>query len=227
MNDLEALAKRHTVRKYKDIGLSKADVDALQKRISNLNESLRLNMHLVLNDTKAINPLIKMILSKGVSNYIVLEGQESHDLDERLGYAGADLMMLAQKLGMNTWWVGGTFNRKKLNEKAAANNKVIGIIAVGYGLTPGVPHKSKIASEVSSYEGSSQIPEWFKNGVDTALLAPTALNKQAFHISGRGNKVSVSCDNGIFSGADKGIVKYHFEKGAGQDNFRWANSIEI
>ena len=54
-----------------------------------------------------------------------------------------------------------------------------------------------------------------------ALLAPTALAKQAFTIRGKGNKVSISCDNGIFTGVDTGLVKYHFELGAGKDNFEW------
>ena len=53
------------------------------------------------------------------------------------------------------------------------------------------------------------------------FLAPTALAKQAFTISGTENKVSISCDNSIFTGVDTGLVKYHFELGAGKDNFQW------
>lgn len=40
-------------------------------------------------------------------------------------------------------------------------------------------------------------------------------------ISGKESKVSISCDNGIFTGVDTGLVKYHFELGAGKDNFAW------
>lgn len=80
-------------------------------------------------------------------------------------------------------------------------------------------HKSKKAEDISSYKGSA--PEWFINGVNAALLEPTALNKQAFFIKGEGNEVSMSCDNGIFTGADLGLGKYHFEIGAGKDNFEW------
>jgi len=97
--------------------------------------------------------------------------------------------------------------------------KPVGIIAVGYGQTQGVPHKTKTAEQVSSYDGET--PQWFKDGIEAALLAPTALAKQAFTVRGKGNKVSISCDNGIFTGVDTGLVKYHFELGAGKDNFQW------
>ena len=138
--------------------------------------------------------------------------------DELCGYCGADLMLYAQTLGLNTWWVGGTYNRKGAQEKSEGA-KPVGIIAVGYGQTQGVPHKTKTAEQVSSYDGEA--PQWFKNGIEAALLAPTALAKQAFTIKGKGNKVSISCDNGIFTGVDTGLVKYHFELGAGKDNFEW------
>jgi len=31
----------------------------------------------------------------------------------------------------------------------------------------------------------------------------------------------MTCSNGSYSGADLGIGKYHFELGAGKDNFEW------
>lgn len=105
-------------------------------------------------------------------------------MHERLGYAGADLILYAQTLGLNTWWVGGTFNRKRVGERASAERPV-GIVAVGLGATQGKPHKSKSAADISSYEGEA--PRWFSRGVEAALLAPTALNKQAFKLHGKGD----------------------------------------
>ena len=73
--------------------------------------------------------------------------------------------------------------------------------------------------QVSAYEGDA--PEWFKEGVKAALLAPTALNRQGFMLTGSGRRVELRCENGIFSGVDAGLVKYHFELGAGTENFEW------
>lgn len=47
-----------------------------------------------------------------------------------LGYCSCEFMLKAQCLGLNTWWVGGTFCRKKV-EEFPTGGKVIGIVAFG------------------------------------------------------------------------------------------------
>jgi len=79
----------------------------------------------------------------------------------------------------------------------------------------------KRPEEVSSYEG--QAPDWFTRGVEAALLAPTAFGKQAFTLSGRDGEVTLRCEDSAYAGQDRGLVKYHFEVGAGRDNFTWAH----
>lgn len=214
----EAMQARHTVRKYTDAPIPKELISKLNARILEHNQKYGLAIKLITNDGSAFGPVVKLILAKGVKNYFLLAGPDTPELGEYLGYSSADLMLYAQTLGLNTWWVGGTFNRKGITKKADGN-KAIGIVAVGYGAAQGTPHKSKNPREVSSFEGNP--PAWFLEGVKAALLAPTALNKQAFFIKGHGEKVSITCNNGIFTGADLGLVKYHFELGAGIDNFEW------
>lgn len=221
MNMQEAMEKRHTVRKYTDKPLSDDIIEKLNERIELNNKEYNLFMKLMINNKKAINPIVELLLSNRVRNYIILAGDKYLDLEEKLGYSSADIMLYAQTLGLNTWWVGGTFNRSV--KKYVDNKKVIGIIAVGYGQTQGSPHKSKTAEEVSKYEGIT--PQWFKNGVQMSLLAPTSLNKQDFMIIGKENKVIAQYGKGIFSfsKANLGIIKYHFELGAGKENFEWKN----
>ena len=75
------------------------------------------------------------------------------------------------------------------------------------------------------YESNGLPPEWFRAGMEAALLAPTAVNQQKFKfILNEDNKVEAKT---LFSMAgytniDLGIVKYHFEVGAGKDKFDWA-----
>lgn len=94
------------------------------------------------------------------------------------------------------------------------------MIAIGYGETEGVAHKSKTPEAVSFSRGNT--PQWFKNGIHAALLAPTALNQQKFKFTLNGNKVSAKAGLGFYSKIDLGIAKYHFEVAAGKDNFIWA-----
>ena len=220
MDFKEAMQKRHMVRKYTDKPLSDEIIAKINERIELNNKTYNLNMKLMINNSKGVSSIMKLIMAKGVNNFIILAGDVSGNLDERLGYSGADIMLYAQTLGLNTWWVGGTFNRSV--SSYVDNNKVTGIIAIGYGQTQGVPHKSKNVEDVSKYEGTI-IPSWFISGVDGDLLAPTALNKQDFMLIGNGNRVKIECSNGIFTGSNVGLIKYHFELGAGKGNFEWEN----
>lgn len=216
----EAMRQRHTVRKYTDRPLSAEITGQLQQCIDKINETHGLSIALKTEDISALPGAIRLFLAKGVRNYFIMAGPDAPDTDEKLGYCSAELMLYAQTLGLNTWWIGGTFNRKTVSEMCP-NSRVAGVVAVGYGQTQGTPHKSKSAKQVSDYEGEA--PEWFRQGIDAALLAPTALGKQAFWITGSGNKVSIKYDAGVFSGIDTGLVKYHFELGAGKENFEWSH----
>lgn len=215
----EAAECRHTVRKYTERKIPQEIADKLAERINACNENFGLDMKLITENTDALGTAVRLVLSKGVRNYIILAGKDAPDTEEKLGYCGTDVMLLAQTLGLNSWWIGGTFSKSGAKKNAPEAEKIIGIIAVGYGEVQGVPHKSKSPEDVSEYYGTA--PEWFTDGVKTSLLAPTALNRQAFSIKGNGNKVSLSYKSGMLSDTDRGIVKYHFELGAGKENFEW------
>lgn len=217
----EAIEKRHMVRQYTNKAIPTDIAELLNARITMNNKKYSLHLALVVGNSDGINGMAKLLLSRAVNNYIVLAGMDTPDLDEKLGYCGADLILYAQTLGLNTWWIGGMFNGKgALRNIKNKDVRVNGVIAVGYGQTQGVPHKSKTAAEVSEYDGDT--PQWFVDGVNALLYAPTALNKQPYVVKGNGNKVSISAGTGHFSGIDLGIGKYHFEVGAGKENFEWA-----
>lgn len=216
----EAIEKRHTVRQYTGKAIPKDIAELLRARIAEDNEKHKLHLALVVGNSDGISSMAKLLLSKAVNNYIVLAGVDTPELDEKLGYCGADLILYAQTLGLNTWWVGGMFNSKgALKNLGNKDVRVNGVIAIGYGKTQGVPHKSKTAAEISGYNGDA--PQWFIDGVNALLYAPTALNKQPYDVRGDGDKVSISAGDGHFSGIDLGIGKYHFEVGAGKENFEW------
>lgn len=215
----KAMNARHTVRKYDGTPLSDSEKSILNSRVDELNRQFDLAIKLVESEKTPVNLMGKTILGgEGVYSYFVLAADDREGVDEILGYAGSDLCLFAQMNGLNTWWMAGTFNRKYV-EGFVQGKKIVSIIAVGHGKTQGVPHKSKEMDQVSSYKGEA--PDWFIDGVKAALLAPTALNKQSFTIEGDGNKVSLTYKSGPMSGIDKGIVKHHFELGAGKENFEW------
>ena len=93
-------------------------------------------------------------------------------------------------------------------------------IAIGYGTTQGVQHKNRPVKDVADIEGK---PEWFIKGVESAMLAPTGMNAQKFRLDCDGEMVSLTGGKSVLKQIDLGIVKYHFECGAGKETFRWSD----
>ena len=225
----EAIVARHSVRAYKEQPLTDDVVKVLQERIAALNEEGSLHIQLILNEPKAFSGTIsKYGRFRGVCNYLVMAGPKTDDLDERVGYYGEQLVLLAQTLGLNTCWVGLTYSKIPDTYVLAEGEKIVCYIALGYGKTQGAGHKIKTVEQVSN--ATDITPSWFKKGVEAALLAPTAVNQQKFSFEYMGMKNGhhlVMAHKGFsligYAQLDLGIVKYHFEIGAGPDNFVWAN----
>lgn len=72
-------------------------------------------------------------------------------------------------------------------------------------------------------QNKGKAPEWFNSGIKALLLAPSALNRQPYIVTGAGNKVIFKVKSGFLSQVDLGIGKYFFELGAGKENFEWSS----
>lgn len=221
MNLTEAMKGRHSVRQYTDQPLDEAVISALQKEIDACNQESGLHIQLVTNEPKAFDGFMAHYGKfSGATDYIAMIGKKGPTLDETCGYYGERLVLLAQQLGLNTCWVAMTYSKIKTAFQIDAGEKLCLVISIGYGQTQGVPHQSKPRESVM--KAVSNPPAWFLQGIDAALLAPTAMNQQKFTFSLQGNTVSAKAGIGFYSKIDLGIAKYHFEVGAGKENFRWA-----
>ncbi len=99
----EAIEARHSVRAYKDQPLSEVIVKDLENEILKLNNEGQLHIQLICNEPKAFQGMLaKYGKFRNANNYIVMAGKKTDDLDERIGYYGEHLVLLAQTLGLNT-----------------------------------------------------------------------------------------------------------------------------
>ena len=210
------ILSRHSVRSYTDRKIEGDILSKLQEKIDSVNKESGLNARLVLDEPSAFGRFMtKMTGFRNAVNYIAMIGPDNDDLAVKIGYYGEDLVLYAQSLGLNTCWA--MFCGKKGCEIGKDEKFLIGI-AIGYGTTQGVAHKNRPVKDVADIEGK---PEWFVKGVEAAMLAPTGMNAQKFHIGYDGEKVSLTGGKSVLKQIDLGIVKFHFECGAGKENVRY------
>ncbi|MCR4565177.1 MAG: nitroreductase [Bacteroidales bacterium] len=222
MTELEAIQARHSVRKYSEQPIEESKLAQLREEIQKCNAEAGIHIQLVVDEPKAFSTgVFKYGAFSGVRNYLVLAGKK--EAEERIGYYGEHIVLLAQTLGLNTCWVALTYKKIPGTFTLKEGERVHCVIALGYGVIQGVQHPMKSVEKF--YESEGVPPEWFLSGVEAARLAPTAVNQQKFRfVLQDGNKVQAQTLFSLvgYTKIDLGIVKYHFEIGAGKEHFTWA-----
>jgi len=220
MDLLEAIKSRHSVRSYTDKKIEGETLTQLRQTVDECNQKSGLSIQLCLNEPNAFTGMMARYGKfQNVKNYIALIGKKDNSLEEKCGYYGETIVLKAQQLGLNTCWVAMTYSKGKSAAVVKPGEKLVIVIALGYGETTGVQHKLKAIEELSSV--NSAAPEWFRAGVEAAQLAPTAMNQQKFRFELDGNLVKASAGSGFYTKVDLGITKYHFEIGAGESGWTW------
>ena len=215
----EAMLQRHSVRAFTDAPIPAETAAALQAAVEEVNRENGFHFQLLTDEPEAFQAnKLSYGSFQNCRNYFALVAPKGRD--EAIGYFGEKLVLIAQSLGVNSCWVALTYKKGKADVRVGPGEKLYMVIALGCGKTQGVPHKGKTASDVSDCAADS--PAWYKNGVEAALLAPTAVNQQKFRFTLCGDKVKAKAGLGFYSAVDLGIVKYHFELGAEKGRDVWA-----
>ena len=222
MDIKEAIIKRHSVRSNLDKPIEENVANDLKSVIDEACTESGLDIQLVLNEPRAFTGLLaKYGKFENCKNYITICGAKGREVD--VGYYGEKIVIAAQMLGLNTCWVALTYKKKYVPVIPKDGEKFYITISVGYGRNRGLPRKTKPMEKLCNLL-ESEMPEWFKKGMDFAQRAPTAINQQKFYITlldANENLVKAEAKWGPCSKIDLGIVKYHFEVGAGKENFKW------
>ncbi len=214
MDIQEAMQQRHSVRQYEDRKIEPEKRKALCVEVEKINRESGLHVQILFDEPKCFDSMMAHYGKfSGVQNYIALVGPKGRDLEEKCGYYGERLVLLAQMLGLNTCWVAMTHGKSAA--EIAGGEKQTCLIVLGYGKTKGVAHKSKPMTELAKADAT--MPDWFCKGMEAVMLAPTATNQQKFLFELHGDAVTAKVSGfGFYSGMDLGIVKYHFEAATGK-----------
>lgn len=216
MNIKEAISSRHSVRQFLNKPISQEHRDRLVELINSCCEESGLRLQIIYDEPMCFNTFLAHYGKfTNATNYIALVGKKSlEDLDERCGYYGQKLVLAAQQMGLNTCWVAGTYGKRKQQAEVASDEKLVCVIAIGYGANQGTKHRSKPVEKLCDVP-RDDMPQWFRTGLIAAMMAPTALNEQKFFVTLDGDEPVITTKNGMMTKIDLGIVKYNFEAASG------------
>ena len=218
MTLVEAINARHSVRSFNEKKIDAEIAGVLQKTIDECNRLSGFNIQLVLDEPNAFSTRMAHYGNfHNCKNYIAMIGPKGHDED--CGYYGEKIVIKAQQLGLNSCWVALSYGKSKVPCRIPGGQKLYVVIALGYGTSQGVQHKSKSMDELCKVSG--EMPQWFFNAMTLAMLAPTAVNQQKFLFTLDNDTVYTKALRAFYSKMDLGIAKYHFEIGAGNAEFKW------
>lgn len=211
MQMLDLMKERHSVRQYLDKKINGDVKTKLDTYVASINEESGLSMQIFYNEPNCFNSMLAHYGKfSNVKNYIAIVGKKEEQ--EKAGYYGEKLVLKCQELGLNTCWVALTHG--KVNVQTKPQQKLLILIALGYGTNTGVAHKSKPIKELCKEDA---YPEWFMKGMEAVSLAPTAMNQQKFLFEMKNGQVYAKALRGFYSKIDLGIVKYHFETITGHE----------
>ena len=214
MTTIEAIEARHSVRAFLDKPIRPEIQQRLNGFAQDCNQASGLHIQIRYDHPEGFDArLAHYGHFRNVRNYIILSGKKTADFDFLCGYYGEQIVLLAQQLGLNTCWTALTFNRKSVKHLIPSGETLCMVIALGYGENQGVPRKSRTPQDVS--DGSLDVP-WFRQGVEAALKAPTAMNQQHFRFSMKDGSPWIRVSGfGAYTRVDLGIAACHFEAASG------------
>jgi len=227
MNYLDLMRKRRSIRKYTLDPLTPVQIDAINQELDVINRESGFNFQLIVNNDIAFsNPIKTLGMFKNVRNFIALVGKDDKFAPKggtfnKVGYYGARVLLFLTSLDLSTCWVALSYSKGRTEAIVESDEKVYSLITVGTRLNP-LPssRRTKSITEISDYNPKD--PEWYKNGVMGAMLAPSTLGLQPVYITfdKADDKVYVKHSADNINSLDTGIVQYFFERAADHDGLK-------
>ena len=227
MTEWEAIEKRVSCRAYRDESLPGEMIRQLEEKAAELNAASGLRISICADSEKPVVKLAGAMFSGKVFCCAALIGGGNPLSAEKIGYFGQALVLYATTLGLGTCWVAGTFDRKSVAVSLAPDEKLWGVIPIGWPVekTPkkqaliraAIRRKSrKLEDFVESELPYVALPAWVQKGVEAVSLGPSAVNQQPVNIlwyNGSAEAKLWKHGHGLEYN-DLGIAKMQFEVGA-------------
>jgi len=227
----KAIFNRYSVRNFNGNKLKKEDADKIQYVCDNFRPYTEVKAVFVNNLSEDV---YKGIIGsygkiKGAPAYIAFIGDmKDPHIYEKLGYTGEGVILEGTDLGLGTCWIAGTFSSAIVGRHTnlKENEKVLAITPIGYPsnkltfdqklLLKLTKKGRKTIEEIVDFNISE---EWMKEAIDSARLAPSAMNLQPWKFAINTDDIVVKIDKPKpLKRLDCGIAMLHFQLGAFSKN---------
>lgn len=225
---IDAVEKRVSRRTYINKIISNDDILTIVKLIDEINKESSLNIQFIKNGKDAFNGFKASYgLIGGANSFIALVGNKKlENYKQKIGYYGEMIVLEATNLNLGTCWVGGTYDKIQCQKyiNFNENEELVCIIVIGH-TSKEFSIKEKVVKSVSKSKvgfddilisNNKNIDGWINEGIKSAFLAPSALNKKEIRYEIKNEKISafIKEKNHGYEEVDLGISMLHFQLGA-------------
>lgn len=247
---IDAINIRTAVRAYDDEPIDDDTARQLEMALQPINLLGDLNIQLVRDQPKVFAEANASGHLTNAANYLAIVGPANdEEAKERAGFYAERMVLTATLRGLGTLWVAGSWDKAE----AAKHCRVTSGQELYLGVVIGHP-KNHLDYQAKSYEelceaqrthratktyeqfiatmsdeGREAAPDWFKSGVEAAMKAPSAMNRQPITFSYNpaddtaAAHIDQSAEDEHHAFNDMGIAKLHFQIGAGQGQWAWGD----
>lgn len=230
MDWISAIGRRTSRRSYVSAPTLE-EMETLQQAIDQANQDSGLAITLMPDGSEAFSAGKSYGMFRGVQTLMVLKGPKHLlHLKEKVGWYGEKLILIATAMGLGTCWVGGTFDKSKL--ETPPEEEIICVVPVGHAaphpslkekMIRGIIHRKTKSIREMVQRNRSLTPEEVQ-AMRLVQLAPTARNTQKVIFIFLRDSVSASVPGtGSFDLVDLGICKLHYALGMNQGTFAPGN----
>jgi nitroreductase len=247
---IDAINIRAAIRFYDNEPISDDTARQLEMALDPINLLADLNMQLVLDQPKVFAEANASGHLSNAANYLAIVGpKDDPQACERAGFYAERVVLTATLRGLGTLWVAGSWDKAEgaRHCRVTASQELYLGVVIGHPEhheeyqaksyeelceTQHTHRSSKTFEQFTATMGDADrqaAPDWFKAGVEAAMKAPSAMNRQpvtfAYHSSDDTATAHIDAAAGDEHWAlnDLGIAKLHFQIGAGQGQWAWGD----